>query len=503
MLKKLCQCVGIASLILVVNYGELLGGGADVRMHVPFALTAICFAQIADILLLGLFLAVLIIPFQHTRNYPWVRLLVATLIPPYLLIRIRYLFPGGIEDGTVLFVSLAWIAALLLLRLRFPRTYKHTLQAASAICVFFGLFAITAILQLLWVATWKPGLQQHTANWSSTPQTPRQHPLLVWVIFDELSHDQVYEHRARDLNLPAFDELRSQSTLFTDVQPIGYYTRKIIPSLFTGKVVEDFRYDFANRFRVHYAGVHGKQPLTGSGTIFGDAKQAGYRTAAVGWYNPYCTIYGDAIDDCFWTNRDMLDGPMTQSVSVWRNILTPMQHLVRQVKAPQRADRDLCTFDVRQRYKTHIDLESHALQTLRTDQADFVFLHLAIPHSPNIWSRIDDNYTQFCDSSYLDNLALADREMHTIITILKASPRWNDTTLIVEGDHSWRVDTWDWRPDWTDEDDAASHDIFDTRPALVIHQPGQTQPQTVSAPWQQLNVHTLLEQAIHGQPIKF
>ena len=52
--KRLCQCIGLASLILVVNYGELLGGGADARMHVPYPLTGICLAQIADILSLGL-----------------------------------------------------------------------------------------------------------------------------------------------------------------------------------------------------------------------------------------------------------------------------------------------------------------------------------------------------------------------------------------------------------------------------------------------------------------
>lgn len=54
MFKRLCQCIGLASLILVVNYGDLLGGGEDVRMHVPHPLTGICLAQIADILLLGL-----------------------------------------------------------------------------------------------------------------------------------------------------------------------------------------------------------------------------------------------------------------------------------------------------------------------------------------------------------------------------------------------------------------------------------------------------------------
>jgi hypothetical protein len=28
MLKKLCQCLGLSSLILVINYGDLLGGGS-------------------------------------------------------------------------------------------------------------------------------------------------------------------------------------------------------------------------------------------------------------------------------------------------------------------------------------------------------------------------------------------------------------------------------------------------------------------------------------------
>ena len=40
MAKKFCQCFGLASLLLVVNYGDLLGGGADVRMHVPYRLIA-------------------------------------------------------------------------------------------------------------------------------------------------------------------------------------------------------------------------------------------------------------------------------------------------------------------------------------------------------------------------------------------------------------------------------------------------------------------------------
>ena len=67
MLKKLGQCLGLASMLLVMSYGDLLGGGYDVRMHVPFALHGIVWAQLTDIVLLGLLLFVVIGPLSRTR----------------------------------------------------------------------------------------------------------------------------------------------------------------------------------------------------------------------------------------------------------------------------------------------------------------------------------------------------------------------------------------------------------------------------------------------------
>jgi hypothetical protein len=355
----------------------------------------------------------------------------------------------------------------------------------------------------MWVARWKPAPNQITAAWAASPQPPREHPLLVWVVFDELSYDQVFEHRAHDLNLPNFDALRSQSTLFTDTQPAGYHTVKIIPSLLTGKIVDGVHYNFHNRLWVHHESESGWEPINGAQTVFADARQTGWRTAAVGWYNPYCAIYSDAIQNCYWTNHDMFDGLMAQGESFGTNVYIPLEQVVRELRSPARADRHLCSFDVRHRYQTETDLQQHAFQLLHTDQADMVFLHFAIPHSPNIWSRINGDYTQSCDSSYLDNLALVDRVLGQLVSTLQSSPRWNQTTLIVQGDHGWRIDAWDWLPAWTPEDDAASRGVFDQRPALIIHQPGQNSPQTVGNPWPIIQVHGVVEQILHGQPVKF
>jgi hypothetical protein len=503
MLKKLCQCIGLASLILIMSYGDLLGGGYDVRMHAPFALHGIVYAQLADILLLGLLLFAIIGPLSRTRLYPWVRLLLAIVVPPYLIERTRVEIPFPITDGELLLIAIAWTAILLLLLLRFNNLYRQMMRLGDVIGFFFAIFCLFSVAELLWILHWKPGPQQHIATWATTAQPPRNHPRLVWIILDELSYDQIFEHRAKDLALPNFDTLRNQSTLFTNVQPIGDKTVKILPSLLSGRVIDAFDFTFNNRFMVHYAGSHGFQQLVGTETAFADAQKNGWRTAAVGWYNPYCTIYAATIDDCYWMNLDKLDGPMAQDVSFWQNTLSPLQQTGEEIIRPIRAQRDLCTYDVRQRYKTYIDLEQHTSQLLQTDQADFIFLHLPVPHSPNIWSRMRGRYTQQCGSSYLDNLALADRELGQILSTLQSSPRWKDTTLIVQGDHSWRMYLWNNQPAWTNEDDQASRSGFDPRPAVIIHQAGQTQPQVMTTPWSLLNIHSIVEQVLHGEPVHY
>ena len=505
MFKKFCQCLGVASLILVGNYGDLLGGGGDVRMHTPFALSQICMAHIADMLLVTCFLFGIILLVARSRFYPQMQLLFIALIPPYLIERARSFFSFNLRGAVAMVIFALWISLLLLLLMRFPSLYRWLLRVGGMLTASLVIFAVSSIAQLVWVARWTPAPNQIVASWHlpDEMQIPRTHPLLVWIVFDELSYDQVFEHRAHDLNLPNFDALRSQSTVFTDTQPAGYRTVKVIPSLLTGRTIDEIRYDFNNRLWVHHLSEPGWQRIDGQQTVFADANSAGWRTAAVGWYNPYCSLYGDALQDCYWTNHDMFDGPMAPGASLRQNIYMPLQQVVREMKSPARADLDLCTVDVHNRYNTETDLQEHALQLLLTDQADFVFLHLAIPHSPNIWNRNQDDYTRDCGHSYLDNLALTDKVLGRILSILQASPRWNRTTLIVEGDHGWRTNSWNRRAAWTEGDEVASRGVFDPRPALIIHLSSQHEPQTVSAAWPIIQVHGVIDKILRGEPLTF
>ncbi len=502
MLKRLGQSVGLASLVLALNFGSLLGGGDDVRLHVPFALRGIVAAQLADIALLGLALFAVLAVLQRTRFYGWAKFMLALAAPPLVMMRLQSLVPFVARHGLLSVLAVGWAVLVVVLLLRSPLWYGRLLRLGDVVGVFLAVFAVCGMAQLLWVARWTP--PEHDRMGSGARSEPaRHHALLVWVVFDELSYDQTFEHRAKGVALPNFDALRKQSVVFTDVQPAGYHTAEVLPSLLTGKEVEGLRYTFGNRLLVHDRGEHGWQPLDGEGTIFHDAQQQGWRTAVVGWYNPYCTVFGGALNTCYWTNLDEMAGMMAQRSTWYRNAAVSLRDMVVGTVAPHDEDRNSCDFDVQQRLATAIDLEQHAMQVLRTDQTDFVFLHMPFPHSPNIWSRSKGAYTARCGSSYLDSLVLTDRVLGEFIGVLERSPRWKETTLVVEGDHSWRVDMWKGLPAWTKEDTQASGGVFDTRPGLVIHEAGQTEPRTISEPWPLLGVHAVVEQVLRGEPVSY
>jgi len=403
----------------------------------------------------------------------------------------------------VLIAALLWIPSVLMLYVHRRRIYYDIAGIASAALAGLGVFALFGFAQLLWVMHWKPMPRQIIAQWQQSPQPPRNHPLLVWIIFDELAYKQIFEERPADLSVPNFDSLRGQSTLYTDVQPVAEETALAVPSLLSGAPVDAWKLDMQNRYSVHNSNGDW-HPLNGSGTVFGDAQRNGWRTAAVGWYLPYCGLYADALNSCDWSFWDNYNGPVSLHNSFAANTLDPLRYLALEQISQKAAMQVFCAKDMARHADTAAELEPHWIQLLRGDQADFLFIHLGVPHPPNLWNRHDSAYTTVCGGSYIDSLSLADRTLGQILAILRSSPRWNQTTLIVDGDHSWRAPGWRGSTSWTPEDEIVSHHgEFDTRPAVIIHLPGQTQPQTNSSAWPLLRLHDVVEQTLRGQPVTY
>ena len=109
---------------------------------------------------------------------------------------------------------------------------------------------------------------------------------------------------------------------FSNVQPAGYYTELIVPSLLWGNQIRQERSDFAGDAAVKTAG--GWQDYPDDRTLFADAERAGLAAGAVGWYIPYCRTYRRELDWCEESLGSPLPGNYSPDRSVAWNIFAPL-----------------------------------------------------------------------------------------------------------------------------------------------------------------------------------
>jgi hypothetical protein len=315
---------------------------------------------------------------------------------------------------------------------------------------------------------------------------------IVWVVFDELSQDQVFDHRQPGIELPAFDRLRSESVMFSDVRPAGYYTELVLPSLLWGKTVTGERSNLDGELAVKSARRWVKFPADRS--VFADARRDGWTTGVAGWYNPYCRTYASELDWCQWQLSTPIPGEYSPQESIAWNIFAPVRKPFLRL--------------IGRRYRTPANAVVHASdysqimdwshQLIADENVRFVFLHLPIPHPYGIYNRRTG--VLGADGSYLDNLVLSDIAMSQLAQWIAATKSASMTTLVVCSDHSWRVPMWSKTPGWTAEDERASAGRFDRRPVLIMHLPGETQPEAIAQPFAALKEHDLIENLLEMPP---
>jgi hypothetical protein len=381
---------------------------------------------------------------------------------------------------------------------KFLPRFEKIQHVAAGVLVFFAFTGLIIFAQLIWSA-WQarnlnPAPTLHKPQLSSTQPRPR----IVWLLLDELSYQQLYERRFPGLQLPAFDRLAAQSTVFTQVAPVGQFTRYIVPTLFTGFP--------SNAVNVSARGLllSLKDPSTGKWTpfqqhqtIFQDAIDAGYVTAIAGWYNPYCRIMPEVLDHCFWTYRESTPANLSPNRSLAVDLLRPFRRLWLDAKhlfgrGPGASTDE--SRDIRQHSADYRNLLRAGDAYLADPSINFLFLHMPIPHPYGFYDR-NNNAFSTKHTSYIDNLALADRYLAHMRQLLERNNQWDSATVIVMGDHSWRTSSiWKDSMTWTDEDEAASHGgEFDPRPAYIVKLPNQQTPSRIDRPFSAVSTHALLD----------
>ncbi len=383
-------------------------------------------------------------------------------------------------------VYLVVLLAALILRWLRPLAYRRAVHVLGILIALAGFSMVWMLPELFYQGMRAQRVDAavpvvHPALVSAQSAPGAEGGRIVWLLFDELSYDQTFDHRFPGLAMPAFDKFKSESVVFSDLKPAGYYTDRVIPSFFLGTTVNNIRSTLDGEPEVKLAGSRRWQSFDAGKTLFADAQRLGWTTGVVGWYNPYCRILAGTLNYCYWRMGDGQSDGALPDHSVWQNAMAPLVELSRGWRhqpgfAQQRHLQDIAA----------ITPQAEAL--IRDQSIKFVLIHLPVPHPPG---------------AYLDNLALADKSLEELLATLARTATAEQATVIVCSDHSWRVPMWRSTPVWTKQDEAASHGIFDPRPVLMIHFPNQQTEQDVRKPYDELRLHEIIETLLRGQQPNF
>jgi hypothetical protein len=417
------------------------------------------------------------------------------------------LIPVTHQLDRVLFLAATLATFVLVLRWRpaFAPRLDRVVDTASTILVFAGLFGVFILSQLAfrgWQASRLMGKFPLNQPLAVTTQPHR----IIWIVLDELSYQQTFGRRFPGLQLPAFDALAATATNFTHAQTFDIHTQIVLPGLFAGQPYDDMKTLPTVELSVHNAAVDKWQTFDQHNTVFQDALNAGYSTAIVGWYNPYCRIVPAVVDNCYWTMR-FPTNLMLPSNSLSANMLAPIKLFgwmllgVTPARvfhfAMNRLHIPLPTALVRQaQIDDYLDLTARSNSLLRDPSYGFVLLHLPVPHPWGIYDRHTGKFMSTGPSSYINNLALADKCLAAIRQTLEQTGQWDSSTVVVMGDHSWRTEQiWKhWSNLWSPEENLASQGAqYDPRPAYLVKLPGQTTSSHIDTPFRIVNTRPLFD----------
>jgi hypothetical protein len=500
---------GLANLYLLSLTGRLISTNHDLVYHLIGAASPIAVPIIVYVVTLSLLLTAILLQVRQPgplRIIIWSALL---LVLPSILLHTYAEFSDRRVPGWLSFL-IAFTALILLIAasIRWKQFMPLFERMQPPVAAVLGLFSFSGLFifgQLIWCTAQARNLNPVPSLHASQPTgqaSPRAR--VLWIILDELSYQQLYERRFRGLELPAFDQLATQSTVFTHAVPAGEYTQSILPALFTGLPSNEIEVSARGLLVSLHNPTTGKwAPFDQHQTVFQDALDAGYSTGLAGWYNPYCRIIPAVLDHCFWTYRESTPANLSPRRSVVVNLLRPFRYLLLDAKhlfehgpgSPSDEYRD-----IRQHSTDYRKLVAAGDTYLADPSITFLFLHMPIPHPYGFYDR---KQKAFADrhTSYIDNLALCDQYLSHIHQLLNQQHQWDSTTLIIMGDHGWRTSRiWIDSATWTEEDKAASNNgEFDDRPAYIVKLPNQQTASRIDQPFDILRTRTLLDALLNNR----
>ena len=496
--------LGLAILCLMVLIGPFVAPSHLILYHFNSSISPLVLSILLNVFVLWLILTSL---FVWARSPGWPRIFIWSAVAlniPWILLKnyailAGWPMPHGLSVAVFAGCMMALVSLLFLFSRRpaflvFFEQMQHLLATLLGFAALSGLFILSQLLWFAWHA-WLFNIPHplHQSQMRSSIHHPKTR--VIWVLLDELSYQQVYEQRFPGLKLEAFDQLAAQSTVFTHVIPAASFTEIAVPSMMAGIPVDRVSSSSSGLLSLHNARTNRWQAFDPHQTIFQDALNTGYSTGVAGWYNPYCRILPSVLDRCFWTDGVFVGLYAGQPLG--KVLLAPSLRFYDGAKSLFRGrirGERYADLDARLHIADLKDVSRAADQLLEDPSINFIFLHLPVPHPGGIYDRTTASFT-IHNSSYIDNLALADKSFAHLRHLLEQNGTWDSSAIVVMGDHSWRTTLlWSDSFVWTPEDQAASHGgQFDDRPAYIVKLPNQQNPARIDDRFDAVRTRALLD----------
>ena len=95
---------------------------------------------------------------------------------------------------------------------RISHTATHAIRTLVAGFAFAGIWIVP---QLIHICAARPLKDKTTLAHRTEARNSISNPRVIWILFDELSYEQTFDHPAPGIQLPNFERLRGESTSFS------------------------------------------------------------------------------------------------------------------------------------------------------------------------------------------------------------------------------------------------------------------------------------------------
>jgi hypothetical protein len=266
---------------------------------------------------------------------------------------------------------------------------------------------------------------------------------VIWIIFDEMDYRLTFIDRDPTLQLPEIDRFRSESVYATHAQPPGPETPVSMPGYVVGRMVHRSYPSSPNTLWLSYAGDEFVR-WDNEPNIFRKVRDAGFNSAIVGWYHPYCRVMGNKVSSCQWWPLAMQYnsfGGVAASENSPETIPSVMPNVARSVVETNLFSPFGQSLPTLAHVRTYQAMVARAGEVVADRNFQFALIHLPVPHAPHTYNRQTGEFNRKNSpvNAYVDSLALADCTWSELRRKMESAGLWDSTTVLVSSDHSYRV----------------------------------------------------------------